>query len=100
MLSQKRIKREFLVMNKDAYINPAAWPLESLWPIQGGLRRCYGPTPDAAPPDFLGPGAPWPTPRNPFCTLIAQTSRGCSVCLETEQRAVDAAQDRPATVRC
>ena len=32
--------------------------------------------------------------------MIAQTSRGCSVCLETEQRAVDAAQDRPATVRC
>jgi len=38
--------------------------------------------------------------ENPFCALIAQTSRGCSVCLETEQRAVDAAQDRPATVRC
>jgi AraC-like DNA-binding protein/ligand-binding sensor protein len=38
--------------------------------------------------------------ENPFCALIAQTSRGCSVYLETEQRAVNAAQDRPATVRC
>src|SRR6516162_6746203 len=38
--------------------------------------------------------------ENAFCALIAHTSRGCSVYLETEQRAVDAAQDRSATVRC
>jgi AraC-like DNA-binding protein/ligand-binding sensor protein len=38
--------------------------------------------------------------ENPFCALIAQTNRGCAACLETEQHAVDAAQDRAATVRC
>jgi hypothetical protein len=38
--------------------------------------------------------------ENPFWALIAQTNRGCAACLETEQHAVDAAQDRPATVRC
>jgi AraC-like DNA-binding protein/ligand-binding sensor protein len=38
--------------------------------------------------------------ENPFCALIAQTNRGCAACLETEQRAVDAAKDRPGTVRC
>ena len=38
--------------------------------------------------------------ENPFCAMIAQTNRGCSASLEAEQRAVDAAQDRPATVRC
>jgi AraC-like DNA-binding protein len=38
--------------------------------------------------------------ENPFWALIAKTSPGSSACLETEQRAIDAAQDRPATVRC
>ena len=38
--------------------------------------------------------------ENPFCAMIAQTNRGCAACLEAEQRAVDAAQDRSATVRC
>ena len=38
--------------------------------------------------------------ENPFCAMIAQINRGCAACLEAEQRAVDAAQDRPATVRC
>ena len=38
--------------------------------------------------------------ENPFCAMIAQTNRGCSASLEAEQRAVDAAQGRPATVRC
>ena len=38
--------------------------------------------------------------ENPFCAMIAQTNRGCSASLEAEQRAVDAAQDRSATVRC
>ena len=32
--------------------------------------------------------------------MIAQTNRGCAACLETEQRAVDSARDRPGTVRC
>jgi AraC-like DNA-binding protein/ligand-binding sensor protein len=38
--------------------------------------------------------------ENPFWALISQTNRGCAACLETEQHAVDAAEDRPATVRC
>ncbi|MBV8351578.1 MAG: helix-turn-helix domain-containing protein [Verrucomicrobia bacterium] len=47
--------------------------------------------------DLAHRGQPY---ENPFCALIAQTNRGCAACLETEQRAVDAAKDRPATVRC
>jgi hypothetical protein len=47
--------------------------------------------------DLAHRGQPY---ENPFCALIAQTNRGCAACLETEQRAVDAAEDRPATVRC
>ncbi|HEY1476856.1 MAG TPA: helix-turn-helix domain-containing protein [Chthoniobacterales bacterium] len=38
--------------------------------------------------------------ENPFCAMITQTNRGCAACLEVEQRAVDAAQDRSATVHC
>jgi AraC-like DNA-binding protein/ligand-binding sensor protein len=38
--------------------------------------------------------------ENPFCAMITQTNRGCAACLKVEQRAVDAAQDRAATVRC
>jgi len=38
--------------------------------------------------------------ENLFCALIAQTNPGCAACLEAEERAVNAAQDRPATVRC
>ena len=38
--------------------------------------------------------------ENPFCAIIAQTNRGCAACLEAEQCAVDAAQDRSAAVRC
>jgi AraC-like DNA-binding protein/ligand-binding sensor protein len=38
--------------------------------------------------------------ENPFCAMIAQTNCGCSASLETEQRSVDAARDRSATVRC
>lgn len=38
--------------------------------------------------------------ENPFCALIAQTNRGCSVVLEAEQRAVDTARKGSSTVRC
>jgi len=38
--------------------------------------------------------------ENPFCAMIAQTSRGCAAYLEAEQSAVDAARSGPATVRC
>jgi AraC-like DNA-binding protein/ligand-binding sensor protein len=38
--------------------------------------------------------------ESPFCAMIAQTKCGCSAYLEAEQRAVVAAQDRSATIRC
>jgi hypothetical protein len=38
--------------------------------------------------------------ESPFCALLEQTNRGCSGSLEAEQRAVDAARNRSATVRC
>lgn len=38
--------------------------------------------------------------ENAFYALIAETNRGCAASLETEQRAVDAARDGAATVRC
>ena len=100
MLSQKRIKREFLVMNKDAYIIQRLGRSN----LYGQFKEAFGV--GTGLPLTLRPLTLWGLAHrgqrheNPFCALIAQTSRGCSVCLETEQRAVDAAQDRPATVRC
>ena len=38
--------------------------------------------------------------ESPFCALLEQTNRGCSGSLEAEGRAVDAARNRSATVRC
>jgi AraC-like DNA-binding protein/ligand-binding sensor protein len=38
--------------------------------------------------------------ENSLCALIAETRHGCSAYLETEQRAIDAARDRTATIRC
>jgi AraC-like DNA-binding protein/ligand-binding sensor protein len=38
--------------------------------------------------------------ENPFCAMMAQNNRSCAACLEAQQRAVDAANDRPATVTC
>jgi AraC-like DNA-binding protein/ligand-binding sensor protein len=52
------------------------------------------------PVDFWGLAHRSQPHENPFWALIDQTNRGCAACLETEQHAVDAAQDRPATVRC
>ena len=38
--------------------------------------------------------------ENPFCAMMAQNNRSCAACLEAQQRAVEAANDRPATVTC
>ena len=38
--------------------------------------------------------------ENPFCAMMAQSNRTCVACLEVQQRAVEAAKDRPATVTC
>ena len=38
--------------------------------------------------------------ENPFCALLAETNRTCAACLESQQQAVDAAMDGPATVTC
>src|SRR6516164_475479 len=38
--------------------------------------------------------------ENPFCAMMAQNNRTCAACLETQQQAVEAAKERPATVTC
>src|SRR5262245_24955901 len=38
--------------------------------------------------------------ENPFCAVMAQTNHTCAACLEVQQRAIEAAKDRPATVTC
>src|SRR5215472_13688107 len=38
--------------------------------------------------------------ENPFCAVMAQTNRTCAACLEVQQRAIEAAKDRPATFTC
>jgi ligand-binding sensor protein len=38
--------------------------------------------------------------ENPFCAMMGQNNRSCAACLEAQQRAVEAASDRPATVTC
>ena len=38
--------------------------------------------------------------ENPFCAMLAETNRTCAACLESQQQAVDAAMDGPATVTC
>jgi AraC-like DNA-binding protein/ligand-binding sensor protein len=38
--------------------------------------------------------------ENPFCAMMAQSNRTCAACLEVQQRAVEAAKDRSATVTC
>jgi hypothetical protein len=38
--------------------------------------------------------------ENPFCALMAQSNRTCAYCLELQQLASDAANDRAASVTC
>src|SRR5690242_4795673 len=38
--------------------------------------------------------------ENAFCAMLARTNGTCAVCLEVQQRAVDGAPQRPATVVC
>src|SRR5262245_11655397 len=38
--------------------------------------------------------------ENPFCVMMAQNNRTCAACLDVQQRTVEAAKDRPATVTC
>jgi len=38
--------------------------------------------------------------ENPFCAMLAQTSRSCAACLENQQRAIDQSKDHPATATC
>ena len=38
--------------------------------------------------------------QNPFCMLMAESSRACAACLEVQQRLNDQAQHEPATVAC
>lgn len=38
--------------------------------------------------------------QNPFCMLMAESSRACAACLEVQQKLNDQAQQEPATVAC
>lgn len=38
--------------------------------------------------------------QNPFCVLLAQNSRSCAACLQTQQELADSARDQPSTVMC
>ena len=38
--------------------------------------------------------------QNPFCMLMAESSRACAACLEVQQKLNDQAQHEPATVAC
>lgn len=38
--------------------------------------------------------------ENPFCAMLAQKSRSCAACLQTQQKLSDAATNQPQTVTC
>jgi len=57
-------------------------------------------------PVTLRPVESWQLPHhgkqreNPFCSMMAQKSRSCAACLQTQQRLTDLAQREPQTVTC
>src|SRR5215471_19276613 len=57
-------------------------------------------------PVTLRPLESWQLPHhgtrgeNRFCSLMAQKSRSCAACLQTQQRLTDLAQNQPQTVTC
>ena len=87
MLSQKRIKREFLVMNKDAYIIQRLGRSNLYAQFKEAFGVGTGLPLTLRPLTFWGLAHRGQRHENPFCALIAQTRRGCSVCLETEHGA-------------
>ena len=57
-------------------------------------------------PVALRPVETWQLPlhgkpkENPFCALIAGTSRSCAACLQVQQKLVQSAANEPATITC
>ena len=57
-------------------------------------------------PVALRPMESWQLPHhgkrseNPFCALMAEKSRSCASCLQTQQRLTELAQREPQTVTC
>lgn len=57
-------------------------------------------------PLALRPVESWQLPHhrlrkeNPFCALLAERSKACAACLQTQQKLAEKAVDKPATVTC
>ena len=57
-------------------------------------------------PVALRPVETWRLPlhgkrrESPFCALMAQTSRACAACLQTQGRLAEAAREQPCTMNC
>jgi len=57
-------------------------------------------------PVALRPVESWQLPHHgkkgesPFCSMVAGKSKACAVCLQLQERLVEAAKDAPATVAC
>src|SRR5438874_12289201 len=57
-------------------------------------------------PVTLRPVESWQLPHhgkrseNPFCGMMAEKSRSCAACLQTQQRLTDLAKNEPHTVIC
>lgn len=52
------------------------------------------------PPQFLTPALHGHRHENPFCALLAQTSRACAACLELQRRLADPAAAGSTTGKC
>ncbi len=52
------------------------------------------------PPDILNAALHGKKNEHPFCSLMAETSRTCAACLETQQKVGDAAREGAATIIC
>ncbi|MEN9575062.1 MAG: hypothetical protein RL514_2917 [Verrucomicrobiota bacterium] len=73
-------------------------------PVYQDYERAFNET--TGLPVNLRPVESWQLPHhgrrneNPFCALMAERSRTCAACLQTQQQLADAAQSAPATVTC
>ena len=98
---RKRVRKQFLLMkNKDADFVQRLGRSEFYSEFKQAFGASTGLPLTLRPVEFWRLAHHGQPHENPFCAMIAQTNRGCAACLEAEQRAVDEAQDRPASVRC
>jgi AraC-like DNA-binding protein len=95
------IRKQLLLMkNKDAYFIQRLARSELYSEFKQALGAGTGLPLTLRPMEFWQLAHRGQPDENPFCAMIARTNRGCAVCLEAEQCAVDEAQERSATVRC